>query len=292
MASKSAKNSDEALLVVEEATTDDNMATTVTPDDANREFDFEEAHVESGNEPDAVTTPETEEYIFDETYVGMADDDNDGAREDEKEEEKEEILDQWEEQIVAKEKAEEEENPYLYEEKLVEAKDEEAIPVVPEWEDEWDLDDVFTCFTKETRETPVGIVFEVHPERGPLVVRIKEEGVLAGTNLQPGMKLISFNGIRLDGMTLQQVIGLFRSASGECMIQSRLQLPFPDPEKAPDKVATSAKDKRDREEENEEPMYDFDEVFVEESDHDDEMKIVREPESEPEVELILDSIEC
>lgn len=151
MATKSAENSDEDLLVVEEATTNNDIAPNVTPDDANREFDFEEAHVESGDEPNTVIPPEAEEYILDEAFVGM------GTMtmmvSVKKKKKKEEILDQWDEQIVAKEKSEEEENPYIFQEKLVETKDEAAIPVVPEWEDEWDLDDVFTCFTKETRKS-------------------------------------------------------------------------------------------------------------------------------------------
>ena len=76
--------------------------------------------------------------------------------------------------------------------------------------------------TKPTKDTPVGIMMEIDPERGPIVTGIKAGSILAETNLLVGVKLISFNGLSFEGMNLKQAIGLFRTASGTCMLQTRV----------------------------------------------------------------------
>ena len=92
--------------------------------------------------------------------------------------------------------------------------------------DEDEPEEITTTFTKESRDTPVGIVIKIHPsgKKGPIVTKIKEDSIIAASELAVDMNLTSINGISFDGMSLDQAIGLFKRAVGEVEVKA-----FPKP---------------------------------------------------------------
>ena len=87
-------------------------------------------------------------------------------------------------------------------------------------EREDNLKEITISFTKKEYDTPVGIVIKSHPKRATIVTSIKEYSLIANNDLV-GMELVSFNGITLDGMSLEQTIGLFRRSIGTCKLHAK-----------------------------------------------------------------------
>ena len=72
---------------------------------------------------------------------------------------------------------------------------------------------------KESQASKVGIVLTQKKKTAPLLIKtIREEGLLAATNLKPGMWVLSVNGESVYGKSAKQVATILKEAEGEVSV--------------------------------------------------------------------------
>ena len=96
---------------------------------------------------------------------------------------------------------------------------------------------ITTTFTKETRDTLIGVVLRRSRSNETIVHGIRNGSIAdKETDLLPGMRIQSVNGVSVAGMSLAQSIGMLKAVVGQVMIEAT---PAPQP-----MIVTARKDSK------------------------------------------------
>ena len=80
---------------------------------------------------------------------------------------------------------------------------------------------VSAIVTKPEPNSKLGIVYTV-TSRGTVIENIKNDGLLASTDLRPGYEIESINGTDLSGLNREEVTAIFRSITSEISIKAKI----------------------------------------------------------------------